>query len=147
MIYGKKRNKYNVADAEDRTYGVDKHGEPVVFHSAAEAERAQELDLLLRGKVITGYERQVEFQLGEDTIYVADFVVHGFDLSNATATWVEEIKGFETREFKRVRRLWKKYGPCTMIIYTRKGNGWVTERIVPLCCLQRPATEGAQNAE
>lgn len=130
MIYGptKRHNKYNVADAADRTYGVDKDGKPVVYHSAAEAARAQELDLLLRSKVITGYERQVEFQLGEDA-YVADFVVDGFNPRRVPETWVEEVKGFETREFKRVRRLWKKYGPCTMIIYKRKGNAWVVERL------------------
>lgn len=124
-----KTNKYGVASKKDRTYNG------VVYDSKVEMLRTPELDLLLENKAITGYERQVEFPLGEDTVYVADYFVHGFNQSNATASWVEEIKGFETREFKRIRRLWKDYGPCPMFIYKRRGSGWKVERL-----------EGAQNA-
>lgn len=130
MIYGKKRHKYNVADAADRTYGVDKDGEPVVYHSAAEASRAQELDWLLRMGVITSWGRQVTFRLGPVFVYVADFVVDGFTPDRrVAATWVEEVKGVKKPRDREVERFWAEYGPFPMLIYKRKGNAWVIERI------------------
>ncbi len=123
-----KPHKYGVCAAEDRTYGVNDKGEPVVYGSAAEAERAQELDLLLRGQVIMSWKRQVPFKLG-DIKYVADFVVHGFNPRQVLVMWVEEIKGVETQRFKLVRRLWKLYGPFPMLIYKRRGKGWDVEHL------------------
>ena len=96
----------------------------VTYASQVEATRAAELDLLVRGGVIDRWRRQVHFPLGEDFGTVVDFLVE----SNGK-TWVEEVKGFETSDFHRVRRLWQKYGPVPMLILKRKGNGWLKETI------------------
>jgi hypothetical protein len=134
MIYDptkKPYNKYGVAAAVDRTYGVDAKGKPVVYHSAAEAERAQELDLLLRGKVIASWRRQVLFRLGPVFKYVADFVVDGFDFDGTPAPWVEEVKGMKKPRDREMERFWAEYGPYPLFIYSeRSGKGWgKTQRI------------------
>jgi hypothetical protein len=94
-----------------------------VYDSKAEAIRASELALLKKSGHIDEWHEQVPFTLG-DVPYRADFVV----TSKAT-TWVEEVKGYETQRFRLIRRLWPKYGPCTMRIMKRKGNRWCIEHL------------------
>lgn len=109
-----KRHKYNAARTEH---------DGVHYDSRAEATRAVELDLLVRGGVIDHWKRQVVFRLGPDFRTKVDFLVEADG-----KTWVEEVKGCEV-DFARVRRLWKKYGPCPMLVLKRKGNGWDKETI------------------
>ncbi len=110
--------KYGVAAKADRTYNH------VVYHSKAEARRAQELDLLIRGGVVERWQRQVKFQLGLDVVYVVDF--HVTNIPGVLLTeWVEDVKGHETREFKFKKKLWKKYGTMPLAIIKGRKVEWV----------------------
>lgn len=113
MVEKKKRHKYNVGAKENRTY------DGVVYHCMAEAIYAQDLDILLNSGNIRHWERQVEFKLGEDDKTIVDFVVTEWH-----DKYVVEVKGVETPDFKRVKRLWKKYGPMDMQVLKRRGNRW-----------------------
>ena len=103
-----------VSPKEKRTYNY------VVYHSIAERKRAQELDFLVASEdELCDWFRQVPFQLGPDTSWRADFVC--VDLGGAI--WVEDVKEFETPASRRIKRLWKKYGPYPLrIIGLRSGD-------------------------
>lgn len=104
--------------AEDRLYGGR------TYHSKTEMRRAKELDLLLTNGNIAYWTPQVRFQLGPDHHTVVDFLVYAAD----GISWVEEVKGYETPEFRRTRRLWKKYAPIPMrILVPRRQSGWKVE--------------------
>ena len=111
--------KYGVAAKADRTYNG------IVYASKAEAKRAFTLDLELRAGAITSWKRQPVFELGPDkVIYRADFQVVG--VFGSATEWVEEIKGCETREFKRKMKLYQKYGTLPLVIrYARGVTRWV----------------------
>ena len=100
----------------------------VTYASKAEAKRAAELD-----KVDAWWwVGQPKFRLGcPENVYVADFLVVTKDAIKGGGVRVEDVKGMETATFKRNKRLWKKYGPCDLVILKRKGNGWTTETITP----------------
>jgi hypothetical protein len=119
-----RKHKYGVAPKDERTF------DGTVYHSKAEAFRATELDLLLCGKIIAGWDRQVEIPLGEDFHTVVDFMV-SYIVDGRIVIGYEEIKGYETPDFKRVRKLWKKYGPADLLIMKRSGKGWKVETITP----------------
>ncbi len=137
------RNKYGVAPKAARTYNG------VVYHSKAEAKRAQELDLLLKGGAIREWRRQVTIKLGPDIKYRADFIV----VDDAGVIHAEDVKGYETPDFKRVRRLWQKYMDYPLVVLKRKGKGWardvveggtaarmwwrITATTEAVCCLER----------
>lgn len=110
-------HKYRVSVRHARTYNG------VVYASKAEMRRAVELDLLLKAGQIRSYRRQPLYQLGADFHYRADFEVMRHDGVHA-----EDVKGFETREFRRVKRLWRKYGPVNLVILKR-ARGWTAETI------------------
>ena len=99
----------------------------VSFPSKAEARRYLELLLLLRGKCINGFCRQVPFMLGcPENIYRVDFLVFYSDSVQA-----EDVKGMETPTFKKNKRLWAKYGPCSLKLLKASGTKWKTETITP----------------
>lgn len=114
-----RRHKYNVAPRAERTY------KNVCYASKAEATRARELNMLMMmiPSQLEEYARQVPVKLGEDFTTIVDFVLYYF---NGTVRY-EEIKGFETKRFKQVRRLWKKHGPGPLHIMKWYGSGWKTE--------------------
>ena len=124
-------NKYGVSSKERRTY------KGVVYDSRAEARRAAELDLLMTGKgpTLIAIIRQVRIPLGDDFASRVDFVVvRRLTDERGQIPWiqVEEVKGKETTDFRRVRELWPKYGPCVMrILKERPGYGWDVEELVP----------------
>jgi len=118
---------WHVAPVEKRHYNG------VTYHSMAEANRAAELDLYFRQSV-GFWTRQPYVQLGPDTVYRPDFLVCDKHTRHGTGpgydVWFEEVKGFETAHFKRIRKLWLKYGPAKLMIRKRKrGGGWITETI------------------
>lgn len=88
----------------------------ITFDSKREAERWQELQLLLRAGAITDLRRQVKYELsatkkiGGVTVrgcsYIADFVYR----QNGRLV-VEDAKGYKTAEYK-IKRKWMadKYG-------------------------------------
>ena len=108
------QRKGNKFGAKSTTY------DGMTYASKREAARAQELDLLVRGKAIKGWERQRKISIDicpakkclrlcsqkcaahpkekpEHVFnYYMDFVIHEND---GTETW-EEVKGFETDVWK-----------------------------------------------
>lgn len=107
-------HKYNACRTEFRG---------VVYDSQAEAARAAELYLLERGGAVQGVLRQVRVPLGPDFATVVDFLVLAADGdAQRPRCWVEEVKGVETPQFKKVRSLWAKYGPCRMDLYHVSGG-------------------------
>jgi hypothetical protein len=115
--------KYGVAPKDRRTYNG------VVYHSLAEARRAQILDLLVRGNVVIRWERQVKHHLGTvHNVYVVDFVVYESDGS----VHAEDVKGCRTRDFARNVKLWRDYGAMPLHLLTPGGrNRWAVEIIDP----------------
>lgn len=112
-----RQHKYGVADKGRRTYNG------VAYDSLAEMLRATELDLLLRTGNIRAWAPQRWIPLGPDFGTRVDFVVR----DNNGSMYAEEVKGYEPREFKVVRRLWPKYAPFPMKILKRKGTSWSVE--------------------
>lgn len=95
-----------IAPAAERMY------RGVVYHSKAEMSRAPELDLLMKGNVITGWSRQPQFTLGiPEIVYTADYIVADRDFR-----WVEDVKGYATPMFNLHKRLWKVYGTLPLRI-------------------------------
>jgi len=96
-----RRNKFNAKPTVYRGWRFD---------SKMEAEYAKDLDRLVGAKMILWWLRQVPIDLTEDDRYRVDFMVcHADGLLEAI-----EIKGMETEAFRRIRRLWLKYGPMPL---------------------------------
>lgn len=103
-----------------------------VYDSKAEATRAMELDMMMRGGVIQGWLRQVRVALGPDFNTTVDFLVLALDGgSPCPRAWVEEVKGMETRQFKKAKALWPKYAPLEMRIYRCRGYGCHLQETIP----------------
>lgn len=119
-----RRNKYNVAPAERRTYNG------VVYDSRAEMLYAQQLDQLKQVGHVLEIERQPQLELVEGYRYRPDFKV----------TWQDgveyvDVKGKETTEFRRTLRMWKVHMPGHVLRVvaqrgTTKRPQFVTTRIV-----------------
>jgi hypothetical protein len=78
-----------------------------LFDSKAEADRYDELVLLKRTGDIQGFACQPSFVLHGGIRYRPDFIVcdeFGF-------VWVEDVKGFETKDFIMKRKLWEEDYP------------------------------------
>lgn len=112
-----KRSKYGVAPKAERTYNG------VVYASKLEAARAKVLDRLVQKKIIRFWIGQPKFRLGcPENVYIADFLVIDMD----GGFWVEDVKGYQTRKFKRDKWLWRKYGPCRLSILNRRNPEFIT---------------------
>ena len=90
----------NVAKKADRTY------KGVVYDSKAEMLRAFELDALKAAGKIIDWERQVPFTLAVNGIPICKFVVD-FCVWTPVGKHYEEIKGWETPEYKLKLKLFK----------------------------------------
>lgn len=117
---GRAYNKYGVAAKADRTHNG------VVYHSRAEMLYAIDLETWGVFLEIRHVLRQVRVRLGEDFTTVVDFQL----IYNDHRVEYVEVKGVETREFKRVLRLWPKYGPSTLRVVKRSGSRFETTRVV-----------------
>ena len=89
----------------------------VRYASRTEARRAAELDLLQRAGEVRWWIGQVTVRLGcpENTFRV-DFVVCEKD----GGVHAEDVKAIETREFRRNKELWRKYGPFPLWVIMGK---------------------------
>lgn len=103
-----RRNKYNANPTVYRGWRFD---------SKAEAEYAKILDALKGNLHVLWWLRQVPIDLNEDDRYKVDFLVC-YDDGTLEAV---EVKGMETDRFRRIRRLWLKYGPFPLKI-VKKGR-------------------------
>ena len=75
-----------------------------------------ELDLLKERGIVFLWLRQVAFDLGEDTRYRADFLV----IESTGEFYAVDVKGMETQQFKKIKKLWKKYGEMPLRIVNKK---------------------------
>ena len=91
----------NVAKKSDRTY------KGVVYDSKAEMLRAFELDALKAAGKIISWERQVPFVLSVRGIVICKFVVDFKVKERPGVEYYEEIKGWETPEYKLKLKLFR----------------------------------------
>jgi hypothetical protein len=98
------------------------------YPSKAQANRAAELDLMVKDKQIYPYLEEVTFQLGPDFRYRADFVVVNRSRPNMWPLWAEDVKGFATPRFKTAIKMWRKYGAFPLHVIGNKS----TEIVIPL---------------
>ena len=93
----------------------------VVFDSAAEARRWQELKLLMRHGAISDPQRQVVFNLDVNgdrvCIYRADFTYH-----EDGVFVVEDVKGVKTRDYVLKKKLMKAIYGIKIVEITKKGG-------------------------
>ncbi len=117
------RAAYLAAKAKPHKYGAKATTyKGVRYDSQAEARYAADLDLQKQAGDIAFWLRQVKIPLGVDISTRIDFLV--FTSShNPRSSWFNvyaaEVKGVETADFRRVRKLWTKYGPCNLCIVKR----------------------------
>jgi hypothetical protein len=114
----KRANKFRIAPSGERVY------RGVQYASRAEACRARDLDFLVRAGDVRLWIPQPKLRLGEDVHYRPDFLV----LPASGDFWAEDVKGAWTRDFTRIVKLWKKYGPCRLHVIT---TGQKTQVIAP----------------
>lgn len=88
-----KRSKYNAIKTV-----VD----GVTFDSKAEAKRYCTLRLMWQAGELRWFSRQPSFLLPGNIRYRPDFIVS----DKNGKIWVEDVKGFETPEFKLKKKLW-----------------------------------------
>ncbi len=112
LMTRKKPNKY-------RAKRTEYNG--VMYDSKAEAEHARDLDFQITLRTAIWWIRQVRIPLGPDFSTRIDFLVYQ---QNSVGRYVvgHEVKGSETREFARVRKLWPKYGPFPLRIVKKSGT-------------------------
>lgn len=97
-----RRNKYNVAPKEDRTWNGRTYG------SKAEMRYAKQLRMLLDAGDIVAVIEQPRVWLGvPENVYVPDFFVVRSDGD----TYYVDVKGKPSPKFRRDCKLWAKYGP------------------------------------
>lgn len=88
------------------------------YASKAEANRAAELELLERAGKVVWWIPQVTIRLGcPENTYRVDFLVAemprpigGSTVQYGLAVHAEDVKGWETPQFAKHKRLWAKYG-------------------------------------
>ena len=94
------------------------------FASKAEAARYSELKLLQASGQVRWFIRQPRFDLGNNIVYVADFlVVWNADETtfSDTRVTVEDVKGVETDVFKLKKKLFEsRFGELTLITRRKK---------------------------
>lgn len=82
------------------------------YHSQAEARRARDLRLLAAAGELAELIEQPRYELAPGFLYVADFEV----TDQKGNRWAEDVKGFETPVFGKVRQMWPAAGPCPLHI-------------------------------
>lgn len=108
-----KTNKYKVAPKEERTFNG------IVFASKKEMQRYQQLLLLERAGIIWQLELQpvYEFELQITNVIQIGCIsttvkyIGDFRYKEEEKIVVEDVKGVETKEFKRKKRWMKKLYP------------------------------------
>ena len=120
MIAKPRRNKYRVAAPTARTWNGK------TYASKAEMLRAQWLAASTQFMEIV---EQPRLWLGvRENVYVPDFLV----IPRSGVPWYEDVKGVETTQFRKVKKLWAAYSRLPLrIIKLSKGVFEVVEIISP----------------
>lgn len=101
------RGKYNVSPPEQRTW----RGR--TYASKIECQYAQHLRL---DASIQEVIDQPKVRLGDDFEYRPDFLV----IPRFGTPYYIDVKGAETADFRRIRKLWEKHGRLPLHILKRK---------------------------
>lgn len=119
----KNGHKYNVAPAQQRRWNGK------VYDSKAEMLYAKRLSTLRAAGEIIEWAEQVRITLGvPENEYRADFLVIPTDAREAPH--YVDVKGQETKAFKRTKKLWASYGHLDLHVIKRKGRTFETIEIV-----------------
>ena len=92
-----------------------------MYPSKMQANRAAELDLLVRASRVAWWLPEYRIRLGPDHWYRFDFLVATF-FGDAFHVHAEDVKAVKTRDQARHERYWRKYGPFCLHIITPKGT-------------------------
>ena len=116
---GRTKNKYGVSAPSERT------ARGRVYASKAEKQYADHLHSVPGLFII----EQPRVRLGEDHIYVPDFMV--WRLADRTL-WFIDVKGVETSEFRKSKKLWAKYMSLTakLEIIKLKNKQFMTTELI-----------------
>lgn len=116
----RKPNKYNVAPTKARTW------QGRTYASKAEMLYAQELYTLRAAGEIIEIIEQPRVWLGvPENTYRPDFLV----IPLIGHPYFVDVKGVETKEFRRIRKLWAQYGRLDLHIVRLTGRVWTAEVI------------------
>lgn len=98
-----------------------------MYASKTQANRAMELDLLVKAGEVAWWLPEVTIPLGPDHSYRIDFLVAIPDSIGCILVHAEDVKSIKTREQARHERFWRKYGPFPLHVII-KGNVEVIEK-------------------
>jgi len=87
-----------------------------MIDSIAEAQRYADLKIMKKVGLITSFARQPSFLFSSGIRYRPDFIVWGKE----GGCWVEDVKGFSTKEFILKSKLWKNEYPDMELIIIRR---------------------------
>ena len=114
------QGKYRVAPAHLRTWNGK------CYSSKAEMEYAQLLLRLVESGQVTEYTEQPMFRLGcPENTYRPDFLV----IEHTGRVYCVDVKGAETRQFKKNCRLWRAYGRVPLHVVKKTRKGFATVRV------------------
>lgn len=118
-------HKFNVAHASERKHNGR------VYDSKAEMRYAMHLEDEQKYGRILGFAEQPRVQLGPDTVYRPDFVVI-FEgrLPHPESRFVD-VKGAETPEFTKIKKLWFKYMLVPLYVVRWKRGKFETSEVIP----------------
>lgn len=114
-------NKFSVAPSASRTHNGR------VYASKAEMLYAQQLEV---DPDVLGFAEQPRVQLGPDTVYRPDFVVVILPTVGRTYAYFVDVKGVETSEFLKIKKLWAKYMKVPLHVVMRKRGRFETVEVI-----------------
>jgi hypothetical protein len=98
------------------------------FASKAEAARYGILRLQEKAGIISELKLQPKFLLTLAAVsYRPDF---SYIISTGEQV-VEDVKGVETERFRMIKKLWRHYGTCMLVVTKRSGSGFVVKEVIP----------------
>lgn len=113
--------KYGVSPSRDRTWQGRTYDSRAEMRYAAWAW-AQVYDITRPSGFLQDIVEQPRVPLGADTIYRPDFLL----IPLVGTPWYVDIKGHVTTEFKRIMKLWAKYGRLRLDLVKSSGGSFPT---------------------
>lgn len=122
------RSKYNIDNSASGKAKRTFMGR--TYDSIAECEYARALWGRMEFGDIRDVIPQPCVQLGEDTVYRPDFFVVGGLIAGSRDCYYVDVKGKETANFRRNKKLWRKYGRLPLHIVKKKGGSFEIVEVV-----------------
>jgi len=116
-----RHHKYGVSASAERTW----HGR--TYHSKAEMEYAKQLEFQRQVGEIIEYTEQPRGALGvPENEYRPDFFV----VPTNEMPYYVDVKGKETQQFKKTKKLWARYGRLDLHVVRKQGKRFSTSEVV-----------------